>query len=291
MPYVYLILSVFCMSTSSIFAAFYNQKTVDKKDASPLYSLIVLCTVCLGWWILFLADGFVFEPGVLLYSLGFGACYAICNFCTILALKSGPVAITSLFLQFSLILVTLWGFIFWNAQVTPLVIVGLLLVITSIFLCLYKGKEQKEQKGFSWKWLFFAVMTCVLNAGCTIIQRSQQAVYDGAHGNMLMAFAMILGLALGLFNYLRSNKSDSKTIVKSSWYFPVLKGAFNVLLNVCVMRLATSSLSSSMIYPVLAVGGLSITTLFSVLVFKERLKWWQWIGILVGAVAVALLSI
>ena len=36
---------------------------------------------------------------------------------------------------------------------------------------------------------------------------------------------------------------------------------------------------------------LSVTTVFSVLIFKEKMKWWRWCGVAVGAVAVVLLSI
>ena len=32
-------------------------------------------------------------------------------------------------------------------------------------------------------------------------------------------------------------------------------------------------------------------SLFSFVVFKEKLKWWQWVGIAIGVVAVVMLSI
>lgn len=55
--------------------------------------------------------------------------------------------------------------------------------------------------------------------------------------------------------------------------------------------MALTALSPSLIYPVLGVGGLAVVTIFSLLVFKEKMRWWQWIGVAVGAVAVLLLSI
>jgi multidrug transporter EmrE-like cation transporter len=42
---------------------------------------------------------------------------------------------------------------------------------------------------------------------------------------------------------------------------------------------------------VIAVGGLAVTSIFSLVAFKEKLHWWQWVGVAVGAVAVALLSL
>jgi drug/metabolite transporter (DMT)-like permease len=55
--------------------------------------------------------------------------------------------------------------------------------------------------------------------------------------------------------------------------------------------LATSELSPSLIYPVVAIGGLMLTTVFSAFVFKEKMHWWQWVGVLIGSVAVGILSI
>ena len=39
----------------------------------------------------------------------------------------------------------------------------------------------------------------------------------------------------------------------------------------------------------LMIGSLSITLVFSIGIFREKMKWWQWIGVLLGAVAIALL--
>ena len=72
--------------------------------------------------------------------------------------------------------------------------------------------------------------------------------------------------------------------------FDVAAGVGNVFLNVFVMLMAVSSLSPTLIYPTIAVGGLIITTCFSVLAFREKLKWWQWIGVAIGIIATAILS-
>ena len=74
----------------------------------------------------------------------------------------------------------------------------------------------------------------------------------------------------------------------TSWYLPALSGLFNFFQNLFVIALATL-LSSNIVYPVLMIGSLSITLVFSIGIFREKMKWWQWIGVLLGAVAIALL--
>ena len=288
MPYLYLVISAFCICTTGLFGGLYNQKTEGKKDPAHLYNLLILLTVLVGWWVMLLCN-FSFDIKVLPYSIGFGVCYALASGCTIFALRTGPITLTSLFLQMSLIAVTIWGLFFWNGKITPLVIIGLVLVVVAITLCLWKGN--KDEKGVSLKWLLFAFLAFAGNAGCTIIQRTEQIVFEKQHSEMLMAFSMLIAFAACLVLYLKSDKTDSVVIIKKGGIFPVLAAVFNIVLNLCVIALGNSELSPSLVYPTLAIGGLGLTTLFSVLLFKEKLKWWQWIGFGIGVVAIAILSI
>ena len=80
-------------------------------------------------------------------------------------------------------------------------------------------------------------------------------------------------------------------MLKDSCIYPIVEGICNVLLNLFVILLASTILSPSMVYPIIGVGGLMIVTLVSIFAFKERLRWWQWLGVVIGAMATALLSI
>ena len=129
------------------------------------------------------------------------------------------------------------------------------------------------------------------NAGCTIVQRTQQLQFNGEYGNMLMAFATFFSLIASAVIFFIGNNDGNKTVVKKSWYLPAIAGVCNVALNFFVILLASSSLSPSFIYPVLGVGGLAVVSLFSVFAFKEKLLWQQWLGMVLGAVATVLLSL
>jgi multidrug transporter EmrE-like cation transporter len=244
---------------------------------------------CIGWGALYALD-FSFEPKVLIYSLLFGIFYALHNVGVINALKSGPATLTSLFVGLSLLLTSVWGFFFWNEPVTIPVVVGLLLVVVSIFLCLYSKK--KDEKSISLKWIFFIALAFFSNAGCAIAQRSEQLDFDGAHGKMMMFFAILLSVIFYLLLFfIRSNKKDLTKIVRTSGWVPSLAGFINVAHNLIILFLATTPLSASLIYPVIGVGSLAVVTIFSLFVFKEKMQWWQWLGVAIGAVAVVLLSI
>jgi drug/metabolite transporter (DMT)-like permease len=186
--------------------------------------------------------------------------------------------------------VTVWGFIFWDAPVETIGIVGIVLTAFSIFLCLYEGKSE-EKKRFSWKWLFWALMTFLGSAGCTIVQRTQQMVFRGKYGSGFMMYALLFSALVNLVFWLQSDRSDAKRALKKFGGFPIVAGVSNFAQNIFVILLATTTLSPGIIYPVIGVGVLMLTTLFTVFVLKERLKWWQWIGIMVGMAAILLLSL
>ena len=291
MPYLYLALSLCFLASGSIFGGYYNRRCEGRRGTASLYNLILMCSALLGWVILFLTDP-SFDVGVIPYAVGFAATFTLCQIGLINALRTGPVALTSLLLQLSLIGVTAWGFFFWSAPFTLTVGIGLALVVISLWLCLYSGKQEGESKAhISLKWFIFAMMAFVGNAGCSIIQRTQQMKYEGKHGNFLMVVAILLSAVFCLVDYLRSDRADTRVILKTAAPFPIAAGICNMLLNLFVILLATSPLSPSLIYPVIAVGGLAVTSIFSLVAFKEKLRWWQWAGVAVGAVAVALLSL
>ena len=286
--YIYLISSVVFVASSSILGSFYNKKTEEKEGASSLYTFLLMCSVCLFWLIVFLTDPQV-HSGVLWYSLLFAGCYTICNVGLINALKTGSMALTSLIMQLALIGVTAWSFIFLNVPISPLVMIGLLLVIVALWLCLWTGKNTQER--FNPKWIFYVLIMFVGNAGCAIVQKTQQMHFNGKYGGFLMLTAMGISLVISLVSFLRSKKLTEKKLIRQTCVFPVASGLCNGLLNLFIIILATSTLSPSLIYPVLAIGGLMLTTVFSAFVFKEKMRWWQWVGVFIGIAAVGILSI
>jgi drug/metabolite transporter (DMT)-like permease len=294
MPYLFLMGAVLSNATARIVNAIFARKNQDKSDGGVgFYNLIYAAFACLSWLVIFLCAP-SFDGGVVRYAIGFGVFYVLGTLGYMSALKTGPVMLTALFVSLSLIGVTVWGFFFWDTHFTWLVGLGLVLVATSIFLCLHKGEQDKNKDNphkISLKWLFFVVMAFVGNAGCTIVQRNQQTAYNGAHGNALMVIGTGFAAIVFLVKYLCGNHSEFKTILKSTGYMPMLSGVFNFALNLFVILMATTALSPSLIYPVMSVGSLALVTVASLFLFKEKMKWWQWLGVALGAAAVAILSL
>ena len=116
-------------------------------------------------------------------------------------------------------------------------------------------------------------------------------MFEGKYGTTLMFFATLVSAVTGWILYSKSKKGNGKRLWKTAGIFPVGTAVCNVLLNLAVMALALSPLSPSLIYPVIGVGGLIIVTVVSLFLFREKMRWWQWLGVVTGLISVGLLSL
>ncbi len=285
----YIILSVavlFSSLGSTVLPGFYTRKNKDLRGQSELYNLCRHLGILIFWGIYY-ALHFSFEPRVLPYCLLIAIGYVTC-FWVLDAMACGPLSLTSLFVSLSLVISSLYGFFFWDSKVTPLSIAGLCLVVLSLWLALHKGKEQKP---ISKKWLLLVAIFFPGNAAYSIGQRAQQIAWNGEHKGQLMFFGLFITCVAALIRYLIHRKKGMDKVPAKMIAIPFTASVINGFYNLFVMTLATMPISPSIVYPAIAVGSLAITSLFSFFVLKEKMKWWQWLGIALGAAAVGLLSI
>lgn len=304
MPYLFLILSVLFSACGVIAGKVYNEKN-ENKDLSPCYNLLQMAAAFVCWAIFACLSG-EFNINVLPYSLGFAFFFSSNAFFLIRALKTGSAAITSLFLNFSNIITSLYSVFFWGYKLSCFCIFGLIFAAISFVFCISEGKKDKKQcengnvaatikqsknnSGFSVKWLIYALLAMITNSGCSIVQREQQIAFDYKFGNLCMAFATLFSCIFFLISFwLRKDKTQKP--LKKTLIFPVSAGITNFALNLFVILLASSTFSPSFIYPVVGVGSILTVTVFSYFAFKEKITPVKFAGLFFGIVATVLLSI
>lgn len=287
MPYFYLTCAVLFGAGTNVFGALFSRKN---KGNSAFYGFLLCVSACLCWAIYFFVFDFSFQWKVLPYSALFGACYLLANIGYVQACKTGSASLSSLFNGLALLGVAVWGFCFWDEPITPLGIVGICMVAISVFLCLYE-KQASDKKAFSWKWLLWALAAFVGNAGCSIVQKTQQMQMHFAYGGATMLFALLVASCINLVLWLKEDTNGCKRVFQKVGVFPILSGVSNFTLNLFVILLSATSLSSGVIYPVIGVGALMLTTLFTVCGLHEKLNRRQWLGMAFGAAAILLLSL
>lgn len=289
MSYIYLLCAICFSACISIFGTVYNNKNADLPNVSRIYSFAVSVSVCLGWLTIYAFD-FSFDPGVLWYSLLYGVFYAIFTIGLINALKTGSVSLTAFLKQISLACVSLWGFLFWGTPFTLNVAIGLVLIIAALYLCLLGGKTTETRKA-NLKWVLYVAMVMVSNAACSIIQKYEHMAFDGQHGVMMMVFATAMAAVINLILALQEDRTHWGTALKRAWFAPFTAGLSSTLTNQFILLMISTALPASLIYPGIAVGGLMLTVLVSVVAFHEKLSRRKWLGLAIGAVALVFLNL
>ena len=288
--YFLLICALFANASLSLFNSFFQKKNRDKVCSAQLYNLVMISSVILTWGVIWALEG-GFSTKVIPYSIIFGVGYSLAIIGLFNAIKCGPVALSTLILQLSLIATAVWGFFFWDSAVTLPVIIGLILVAVSLFCCIYTKKSDSENR-VSLKWIFWVSVCFIGNSAASIIARVQQIDFGGQNKGQFITLATVITLFITIVMYAKSDKRDSVSVLKKSGYLPMISGVLNALYSVLILALATSKVvSASLLYPTVGVGSIALVSLFAQFVLKEKMTKLQWTGLAIGAVATALLSL
>lgn len=268
------------------------KKGYDNRSASPgvFYFGAVMSVSAMLVFLLNGIGSLCFVPAVLPYSAGFAVSYFAAIAGQFLALRYGPLSLTSLIGSYSLLLPTLYGLIFLHDDISPLFFPGLALLALSLLLIYLKRNREKSVTAISSKWIVFLVIGFVGNGMCSVVQKMQQNSMNGQFKNELMVYALLMIAVLMLLSGRIAERGQLRTTLKEGWKFAIPCGLCNGVVNLLTMVLA-GRMAASVEFPILSAGSLVVTFLFSVFLYREKLSLRQWIGAAVGVASIVLLSI
>lgn len=231
-------------------------------------------------------------PSAFTLGLGilFGIVTALQALALLWALKIGPMSYTAVIGSFSTLVTAVSGTLFFDEKITVLQIVGIAIMLCSFVLATDKDKDKKKS---SLLWLLLCTVN-FMSIGCIgIMQKVHQA---SAHRAELSEFLVIAFVVAGLLSGILAAVFCKRTAVqkqqKSSLtllLFCMAVAGIGAALNNRFNLYLSGVIDSAIFFPVVNGGGLVLSTLAAVVFFKERLTKKQWIGILLGIVAVLML--
>jgi drug/metabolite transporter (DMT)-like permease len=238
---------------------------------------------------------FSYEWGVLPFSLLFAFATSACCITSVTSLRYGSLALTSLFSSYSLMLPTLYGFIRFKNPVFVSQLIGITLLLISLYLTNMGKKDAnseavKKEKGNFKKWLPLVIIMAVTNGMCAITQTEQQYQFDGAYKNEFMMIALLVSATVMFCLGMAKERRDISTVLKLGALPAVLTGAANGATNLLVM-IVTATIASYIFFPVISGGGMVLAYIISVTLFKEKFTTMQKIGILLGVMSLVFLNI
>ena len=227
----------------------------------------------------------------------FGAVTALQSVTYVAAFHCGPMSYTSVIISFSTIMSALSGVLFFDEELGISQIVGIALMLASFVLA---AKSDNGEKKANLKWLGLCLISFL---GCGSIGIMQKIHQSSDFKDELSAFLIIAFATLSLLCYLivlvlrrlekarggykQEKERDGREtlrvilIMVAAGICTALNNKFNLYLS--------GVIPSAIFFPIVNGGGLVLTTIAALVIFKERLTLKQWIGIGIGIVSVVLL--
>ncbi len=287
---ILLILVVLGLSAQHVTKKMYSQRTEGGAFTFSAFSALValiffLCTS---------GGKLYFSWSILPHAIGFAATYSLSIIFSFLAIKEGPLSLTSLVSSYSLLIPTVYGLIAWGEDFSLLLFVGIVLLIISIFLIRFEPKADentaKDEKRLTPKWLLYVSLSFIGGGGCSAVQKGQQLAFKGAYKNEFMIVALAITFVVVMICAFCFEKRCVPLYIKRGALLYSICGAANGGVNYMVMVLSLR-MPASVMFPIISAGGVLAAAILSMTVYKERLSGLQKLGLLLGILAIVVLNI
>lgn len=284
MSAVLLIICLIANSSQNILKKQYNNKV---KQGVFCFNAISGFFALLFFAIPAFVNGFEFHAGLLSYAVVFGISFVSTLVSIYLAILWGGFGISSLVYSYSTVIPTLYALLFLNEQMTTLLGIGFVALVISLFLT---NTDRSVAEGASMKWIVALIIAFISNGMCAVTQNVQQIAFDGAYKNEFMVIALVIVEIVLWVLVLWKDRPFIKESLQKGMIPAATCGVCNGATNLLVMVLL-GMMASSILFPAISAGGIIISFVFSVLVYKESFSVRQGIGVVFGIVALVLLNL
>ena len=220
----------------------------------------------------------------------FGICNMSFQVFYVLALACGPTSLTALLSCIGMVIPTFVSVFLYGEMPSITGWIGFALVIVMLLL---NKKSGNGGQSASARWAVLALIMHLSNAGGIMTQKVCTKTFEDFNSAQFVAIAYFLAsvLAFVLFVFLRARNKEGKAPFSGS----TVLYALGVGLLLCGFQVfytdSIKALSSAVVMPVQCGLSSVMITLGSVLFFKERLAKKQIAAVLVGIIAVVLISL
>ena len=285
----YLILAsvLFTATIQGIFAKEYFVRT--QKSSPVMYSLVTVI-FALVWFVVSDIKSLDFSNilDFLPYSLMFALAYGLATVGSKCALKHGPMALGTLFGACSLLIPTFLGIAFLGNPPLPLSRwIGLGIFFASIAIANLK----KEDSRITLLWVIFILMNIFGNGFCSFTQAAQGAFQNENDSSEFMILSLaFVAVAMAVFAFKDTKEAKVHLKSKNLWLYGILAGIANGYTNMMVIVLNNRKVPQAVTQPTVAAGGLVLTFIAAVLLYKEKQSKAKCISFALGAVSLILLN-
>lgn len=282
----YILLSASILSTvlqNSLSNTVSKSRLKGKYDTFRYNSFLYFISFIL-FSILALLSGTAVSVYSVLLGLLFGILTMFANFCKLTALSKGFMHITVLVTTSSMIIPTLSGAIFFHERFNFGKVVAMLLLIFFIYISLKKDSNSTISKG----WTFNCILAFLFQGLIGIVQKIHQV---SVHKDETVVFLAAAFLFSCLFSRVLSGGQNSGfSFTKTEYILAAVCGLCTFAMNYINLEL-TGLLPTQVLFPLLNGSSIILTSVISIVIFKEQTGLKQIIGIVGGLASLILICV
>ncbi len=291
----YIILSALALASGSVFYKIGGKRRTCEKSSPALLCFLYFIFACIGFSVIALIQKASFIPTLptLITGIIAGMSFSAAAYLYIISLASGPFTISAVILNFSNFAPILYCMIFPKEHVSLIKWCGIVIMIFSVYVLTSRNKTANE-KNVSAKWILYISLTFIFNSLISYMIRIQN-YYSNINGkNETFLFYIILFLSAALISFIIfvfakgfKTKQNAHRLV-----YPALGLAVTISANTLTQSLLYNlNVPVSIQSPI--INGLSIlsTALFGRIFFRDKLSVKAKAGVVLGVVAIVILSI
>ena len=225
---------------------------------------------------------------LLICSLIVGVLFVITfNLYAFTAQKIG-ITLSTIANKMSMIIPILIGLILFKEEVTLIKVIGIFLALGAI---IFSSKEDKKSKKLSQvNMLILSLLFIGQGLADGILNWAQKNILNSDNMNLFFTLTFLsAGLAGGLYIFYKIKTSNFK-MNKKSILWGITLGIPNYLtLLYFIKSLKNDLFSSYQVFPIVNIGVIVLCTILSVILFKEKVSFYKWIGVGFGILAISLI--
>ncbi|MBR2376418.1 MAG: DUF2304 family protein [Clostridia bacterium] len=290
--YILLACSLFAVVLGTVIKKYYMRESVKGLTPVFLYNAItgLVSAIIIFFW------GGIDKVSLFTLLLGivFGLITTLQTITLLKAMEIGPMSYTTLINSFSTLIPTLSGALFFNEKIELVHIFGIILMIISFILSVDKSKNNDSA---SIKWLIYSIIAFLCTGAIGVMQKIHQSSDYKGELNAFLVLAFVVSFVFAIILTLLFSKKENNPILQKNQsgkvnyiilLVIVIAGACVAVNNKLNLYLS-GVMDSAVFFPIVSGGGLVLTTISALIVFKEKLTKKQWAGIIIGILSVILL--
>lgn len=286
MIYILLCLSIVLSTVRNLL----SKGISDIKFGTKQFFLIQTCIFACGCIVLSLATNCDFKNLALqtaFYAIVYCALLVGAQYCYTCALKNGEISVCSTVYSLGFIFPTLSGRLFWNEKLTGLNILGIAIVIPTIFKAGGFLKKSGTQKNTN-TYIIPLICAMLSSGGLGIVQKLQQNSPYPEQKNMFVITAFALAAIVSFLFFVFAEDSGQTAVNKAAFGMGI-----GVAFGVCNLlnTILAGQLDSAVFFPILNIGTILFSIASGIVFFKEKVSKNDLHVIIMGAFSILLITL